>query len=68
MVKIAAWNLGLGLKNKKEYVKKIIEEHKMDIWGFQECGVPIDFPKGILSFRNYNIELYHIIKMWNVRK
>ena len=45
MVKIATWNVCLGLKSKKEYVKSKIIEEKIDICCIQESEIPKDFLK-----------------------
>ena len=57
MVKIATWNVCLGLKNKKVYVKEKIIEEEIDICCIQECDIPLNYPSNILSFRNYNLEI-----------
>ena len=40
MVKIATWNLCLGLKNKKDYVSDVIRENEIDICLIQLCHTP----------------------------
>ena len=57
MVKIASWNVCLGLKRKKDYVKSKIIEEKIDICCIQECDLKPDFPVNILTFKNYNLEV-----------
>ena len=57
MVKIATWNICLGLKSKKEYVKLKIIEEKIDICCIQESEIPKDFPRDILSFKGYSLEV-----------
>ena len=57
MLKIATWNICLGLKNKKEYVKQMIKDHNIDICCIQECEIRKDYPKDLLSFKNFNIEV-----------
>ena len=56
MVKIGTWNICLGLKSKKDYVRTIISEEKLDICCVQECEIKPDFPIGLLTFKDYNIE------------
>ena len=56
-MKIATWNVCLGLKNKKIYVREKILEEQIDICCIQECDIPSDYPSNILSFRNYNLEV-----------
>ena len=57
MVKIATWNVCLGLKNKKTYVSKTIEENGIDICCIQECDIKKDYPANILTFKNFNLEV-----------
>ena len=49
--KIASLNLCLGLKNKKESVKRLIIENDIDIMCMQETEVPVDFPTDLLTFK-----------------
>ena len=44
MVKIATWNVCLGLKNKKTYVSNTIEDNKIDICCIQECEIEKNYP------------------------
>ena len=53
-IKIATWNLCLGLSNKKDYVSKIINEHKLDIVCLQETDIQLNYPINILSFKGYD--------------
>ena len=55
-IKIATLNLCLGIKNKKNAVKKLIEEDKIDILCLQETELQNDFPIKLLTFRGYNYE------------
>ena len=57
MVKIATWNICLGLKSKKLYVSKMIEDNSIDICCIQECEIPRDYPSNILSFKNFSLEI-----------
>ena len=54
--KIATLNLCLGLKNKKEEIKRIVEDNKIDILCVQETEVIKDYPIELLTFRNFNYE------------
>ena len=38
-IKIASWNLCLGLANKKDYVASMIKENKIDICCVQEIDI-----------------------------
>ena len=53
-IKIATWNLCLGLKNKKDYVSKVINEQKLDIVCLQETDIETSYPINILTFKGYN--------------
>ena len=55
-VKIATLNLCLGLKNKKEAVKRLIIENKIDILCVQETEIPFDYPCDLLTFKGFNYE------------
>ena len=55
-IKIATLNLCLGLKNKKEEIKRLIHENKIDILCVQESEIPIDYPVRLLTFSGYNYE------------
>ena len=55
-IKIATLNLCLGLKNKKEEVKRLIQTNKIDILCVQETVIPKDFPVDMLTFRGYQYE------------
>ena len=53
---IGTLNLCLGLKNKKDEVKRLIAENKIEILCLQETELESDYPTNILSFRGYCIE------------
>ena len=54
--KIATLNLCLGLKNKKEEIKRLIEDNKIDILCVQQTEVKFGYPIELLAFRGYNFE------------
>ena len=54
-IKIASWNLCLGLPNKKEYFSQIITANKIDICCMQEVGINMDYDHQILSFSGYSL-------------
>ena len=56
VIKIATLNLCLGLKNKKETVKKLIIDHEIEILCLQETEIPVDYPIDLLTFRGYSFE------------
>ena len=55
-MKIASLNLCLGLRNKKEAVKKLITENDIQIMCLQETEISVDFPADLLTFKGYNFE------------
>ena len=55
-IKIATLNLCLGLKNKKDTVKKLILENDIDILCLQETELEPDFPTKLLTLRGYGYE------------
>jgi exonuclease III len=57
MLKIATWNLCLGLQNKKFHVKQSIIAQEIDVCCMQETEVKDDFPIEQLTFPGYVIEL-----------
>ena len=57
MINFGTWNICLGLKSKKDYVRAKIKELDIDICCIQECEIRKDYNKDILSFKNYNIEV-----------
>ena len=57
MMRIATWNVCLGVKGKKEYIKTVINREEIDICCIQECDIKPDYPINALTFSNYNIEV-----------
>ena len=55
-ITIASLNLCLGLKNKKEEVKRLIIENEIDILCVQETEIQPDYPINLLTFSGYNYE------------
>jgi hypothetical protein len=56
-IRIATWNLCLGLAGKKNLVKNYINENKVDICCLQEIELDSDFDQELLSFPNYCLEV-----------
>ena len=56
VIKIATLYLCLGLKNKKETVKKLIIDNEIEILCLQETEIPINYPIDLLTFRGYSFE------------
>ena len=50
-IKIASWNLCLGLMNKKTYVSQTIMNEKIEMCCLQEIDVKPDVDKDLLSFK-----------------
>ena len=56
-IKLASWNVCLGLKNKKETVYEEIKERNIDICLLQEVEILKDYDKDLLTSKDYNIEV-----------
>ena len=56
-VKIATWNLCLGLPNKKDSVLPELESEKNDVCWLQETEIDENYPTNILSSPSYELEL-----------
>ena len=56
-IKIATWNICLGLKCKKDYISNKIIEERIDICSIQECEIEPNYPENLLTFKNYKIEV-----------
>ena len=56
-IKLATWNLCLGLPNKKDYVSHILTHELIDICALQECEVDPLIEEKYLSLKDYKIEL-----------
>ena len=56
-LKVASWNVCLGLSNKKDFVEYEIKKEKIDICCLQECEVPVNLDEKMLTFNDYNLEL-----------
>jgi hypothetical protein len=56
-IKIATWNLCLGLPNKKDIVLSELESSRIDICCLQETEIDENYPINILSSPSYQLEL-----------
>ena len=56
-IKIATWNLCLGLTNKKDIVYEELKQKEIDICLLQEVEIKKDYDKELLSSRHYKIEV-----------
>ena len=56
-MKIASWNLCLGLPNKKDIVIDYLKANNVKICCLQETEIDVNFPEAELSCKNFNLEL-----------
>ena len=56
MIKIATWNVCLGMKNKKDYIIDVLRKENIDICMIQEADILKDYPYDLLSSNDYKIE------------
>jgi exonuclease III len=54
--KIATLNLFLGLKNKKDLVKRLVIDKNIDVLCMQETEIEINIDCSLLSFPSYILE------------
>ena len=58
-MKIASWNLCLGLPNKKDIVIDYLKANNVKICCLQETEIDVNFPEAELSCKNL---------IWNLKK
>ena len=56
-MKVASWNLCLGLRNKRDYVSRVIVDEKIDICCLQEVDIAKDYPSDILSIKDFSLDV-----------
>ena len=56
-MKIATWNLCLGLFHKKDYVRSIIQENNIDILTLQETELSQEIEPNVLQIMDYTVEV-----------
>ena len=56
-MKIATWNVCLGLTSRKDEIQRILINEDIDICLIQEAEIPMDFPINDLTIRGYSIEV-----------
>ena len=56
-IKIASINLCLGLKNKKDLVKNVLMENKIDVLCMQETEICADFDEDLVQLPGFLLEL-----------
>ena len=54
-VKVATWNLCLGLPNKKDFVLNEIELNRIDVCCMQETEIDINDPKTFFQVKLMNL-------------
>ena len=54
-IKIATWNLCLGLSSKKDYVSQIILNEAIDVCCMQEVDLKKDINADLLSVKGYSL-------------
>ena len=56
-LKIATWNLCLGIFHKKDYVRNILEENQIDVISLQETEISKDTDLENLKIKGYTLEV-----------
>ena len=56
-LKIATWNLCLGLASKKDLVTKYLELHEISVCCMQETEIPNNYPTNMLNCNDFTLEL-----------
>ena len=56
-LRIATWNLCLGLPNKKDIVTDYLKMNKVNVCCLQETEVQPNFPENLLYTGGFNLEL-----------
>ena len=56
-IKLATWNLCLGLPNKKDLVIETLKHNEINVCCLQETEINSNFSESILNFGGYNLEL-----------
>ena len=57
MIKIATWNVCLGLKNKKDYIYDVITQKEINICLLQEAEIEANYDTNLLTHKDYRIEV-----------
>ena len=56
-IKVATWNLCLGLLHKKDFVKNLLHSYQIDVLNLQETETPCFMNAEILQIPNYVLEI-----------
>ena len=57
MIKLATWNICLGMRNKKDIIYETLKNEKIDICALQEVEIPTDYQHELMSSKDYKIEI-----------
>ena len=57
MIKIATWNVCLGLKNKKDYIYDVITQKEINICLLQEAEIEANYDTNLLTHKDFKIEV-----------
>ena len=56
-LKLCTWNVCLGAKYKKHYIKNLLEEHSIDILCIQEAEIKHNDDASLLDIQGYTVEI-----------
>ena len=56
-IKLATWNICLGLKTKKDYIYDTLNQMNIDICLLQEVEIAKDYQQSLLTSKNFKIEV-----------
>ena len=56
-LKLATWNLCLGIANKKDIITNYLKANDVSICCMQETEVPTNYPVNILDSNSFTLEL-----------
>ena len=56
-MKVATWNICLGMKNKKDYIYQVMKEKEIDICLLQEVELEKDYDVNLLTDKEYRVEV-----------
>ena len=56
-IAIASWNCCLGLQNKLDFIKNVLNTYTIDLLFLQEAEIKITTPINLLQISNYNLEM-----------
>ena len=56
VIKLATWNVCLGMQHKKDYIIDTLRKEEIDVCMIQEAEISKDYPINLLSSNDYKIE------------